>query len=342
MKLETSATEPIRSYLKNFIEKYQISKRESDVIVSIINEHSNIKDIAQQLELSPSTVNNHLNNIYEKTQTSSKAELVSKILSDVVMQFKNCNILRRTPRLLIIDDEQELCDNLSTVLELRGFKTYKSSDPKRAIEMVYELDLDFIVTDIRMPQHDGFDVMNIVRKSHRYSPQIIFITGFSNYSLAEALDLGAVTILTKPIDHEKLISVILENYIESHYERERFFDLKKKFLAFSNETIPVDDCQLGFGGIFVPASYKKNRQVPNVSGTRVELKLALPGKKEINTICELVWSREKGDNDFVPGYAFKFINISENDYEEVRNLVREKKITSYIPLGRSNNLRVQQ
>lgn len=328
--------EPIKSYLKNFAERHQISRRETDVIEAILNEHSNIKDIANQLELSPSTVNNHLNNIYDKTNTSSKAELVSKILSEVVSRYKDCNLLRRTPRVLVLDDEPDLSEGLAAILQKRGFRVHTSSNAQEAIEKVYELDLDFVVSDIRMPGRDGFDFMASLKQSHKYNPKVIFITGHSTYNLAQAQDMGAVTIIQKPIDNELLIKCLLENYIEDNFERESYLNLAKKYPGFSAEKIPLEPTQVGFGGIFVPLAYKKGRGVPLDIGSRVEIIFSLPTQlREIPTVTEISWVREISEAGLIPGIGLKFVNISEPDIEEVRKYVRERKIRAFIPLGRA-------
>ncbi len=335
MKTMTTSMEPIKSYLRNFAERHQISRRETDVIEAILNEHSNIKDIAVQLELSPSTVNNHLNNIYDKTNTSSKAELVSKILAEVVSRYKECNLLRRTPRVLVLDDEPELSEGLAAILQKRGFRVHTSSNTQDAIEKVYELDLDFVVSDIRMPGRDGFDFMSSLKQSHKYNPKVIFITGHSTYNLAQAQDMGAVTIIQKPIDYEVLVKTLLENYIEDSFERESFLNLAKKYPSFSSDKILLEPNQIGFGGIFVPLAYKKGRGVPLDVGARIEVTFSLPTQvRDIPAICEISWVRDVNENGYAPGIGLKFINISEPDIEEVRKYVRERKIRAFIPIGR--------
>ena len=337
MKLVTTQTEPIKSFLSSFADRHSISRRETDVIEAILNEHSNIKDIAQELQLSPSTVNNHLNNIYDKTKTSSKAELVSKILSEIVSKYKDCNLLRKTPKVLVLDDEVEIANGLSELIGRNGLKVYVANDCKDALEKVRDLDLDFIISDIKMADQDGFAFMKAVKQSHRYNPKIIFITGFSHYELPQAQDLGAITIIQKPIDHDLLLKTVLENYIEDSFERENFLEVFDKYPLYSNELISLTLSQIGFGGLFIPISHKRSRGLNLEPKTRAEIKFKMPeDTKERTALIEIAWTRDSNQPGLTPGVGVKFVNLSDADKEDIGKFVREHKIQSYIPIGKQS------
>ena len=58
----------------------KLSPRETDIIISLIRSITNSEDIAKTLSISTHTVNNHLKNIFEKTKTNSKTEILASFL----------------------------------------------------------------------------------------------------------------------------------------------------------------------------------------------------------------------------------------------------------------------
>lgn len=69
--------------LKRFQRKYQLTDREFEVVLLLVKGYSSLKDLANELNLSTSTINNHLDNVYRKTNTGSKGRVLSAIISDL-------------------------------------------------------------------------------------------------------------------------------------------------------------------------------------------------------------------------------------------------------------------
>ncbi len=330
----TNEAELIQGYLQIFADKYKISKREADVITAIVNIKSNIKDIAEGLGLSPSTVNNHLNNIYEKTGASSKAELVSRLLIETLKHYRSCNLLKKTPRVLIVDDEVDLCESTAKILTQKGVKAFVARNTDEALKMLPEINAHFVLSDINMPSKDGFCLMSKAREIYRYHPQFVFMTGFSQYTLPEAQNLGALSIVRKPIDYDMLYDLILENYIENFYERLNYLNIALATPEISVESLLINIKDIGFGGLFLDMPQRKNRVVTSLKpGSRVKLKFSLDNGRSMEAVTEVQWSRETANNNLKPGFALKFLNLAEEDRDYIETYVRENKIFSYIPIG---------
>lgn len=114
--------------------------------------------------------------------------------------------------ILIIDDNLTVCLMLKSWLVKNGFNVDTASHVEEAKEMVRESPYDLILSDIKMPDLDGFAFLKWVKK---YDPDIlvIMITGFADIeSAVEAMKSGAVDYIPKPIDPEKLFSKINEAF----------------------------------------------------------------------------------------------------------------------------------
>ena len=70
-----------------YVEKHALSKREAELIVNIAMGVTATKDLATELDISPSTVSNHLDSIFEKTGANDKASLLSQIILYIAADF---------------------------------------------------------------------------------------------------------------------------------------------------------------------------------------------------------------------------------------------------------------
>jgi two-component system alkaline phosphatase synthesis response regulator PhoP len=106
--------------------------------------------------------------------------------------------------ILIVDDEEDLRESIKINFEMDGYNVHVASGGREALEIVKRQKVDFIISDIRMPDGDGEELLHNVRAHNPELPVIVLITGFSEFSREEALKSGALDLLSKPVDMEKL------------------------------------------------------------------------------------------------------------------------------------------
>jgi len=109
---------------------------------------------------------------------------------------------------MLLDDEPIVGKRLKPALAKIGCDVEVFQDPKEALERIQEKEFDIVVTDIRMDEIDGMQVLkNVIRKSPR--TKVIMITGYAMMSLArEAMDKGAFDFIAKPFQPDDLRKVI--------------------------------------------------------------------------------------------------------------------------------------
>ncbi|MEW6229837.1 MAG: sigma-54 dependent transcriptional regulator, partial [Bacillota bacterium] len=109
---------------------------------------------------------------------------------------------------LVVDDEQKMCEFLTLVLSQDGHQVVAASSGERALEEIRTRDdLDVIVTDLMMPGVGGMEVLEEARRSLPDTP-VIVITGYSTVqSAVDAMKAGAFDYLPKPfkVDEVKLV-----------------------------------------------------------------------------------------------------------------------------------------
>jgi YesN/AraC family two-component response regulator len=114
---------------------------------------------------------------------------------------------------LIIDDEFAFRALVREVLEGAGFEVYEARDGEEGIEHVKNQIIDLVVTDIYMPRKGGLETILEIRKI-RQEVKIIAVSGGGMFSpeasLKTAKFRGADHVLTKPLQLDKLLSLVEE------------------------------------------------------------------------------------------------------------------------------------
>ena len=107
-------------------------------------------------------------------------------------------------RLLIVEDEALLCDAIAENLRLSGYAVDCVYDGESALEAIAVEEYDLVILDLNLPEVDGLDVLQSVRKNHD-SLRILILTARSNIEdRVRGLDLGADDYLTKPFESAEL------------------------------------------------------------------------------------------------------------------------------------------
>ncbi len=110
-----------------------------------------------------------------------------------------------TGTILLVEDQDSARESLSELLREEGYQVHEAADGTAAIKLVDELDLDLVITDLKLPGADGLAVLKHVRE---ISPKtlLILMTGHATVDTAiEAIRLGAQDYILKPLIFEDVL-----------------------------------------------------------------------------------------------------------------------------------------
>ena len=111
-------------------------------------------------------------------------------------------------KIMVIDDEEIVGKRLKPALEKRGDIIESFVNSKNALMRLSEEHFDIVITDIRMDEIDGLEVLDYI-KSHSKDTKVIMITGYATVEVArEALAKGAFDFIAKPFKPEDLRVII--------------------------------------------------------------------------------------------------------------------------------------
>ena len=132
---------------------------------------------------------------------------------------------------LIIEDDELIRRNMSSILEMEGFDVRSACDGAAGIEMVRQRRPDLILCDIVMPEMDGHTVLELLkRETALVDIPFMFVTGQANRAdIRRGMSSGADDYLTKPFTGEELVAAVTGRLrrietLRIHAEKSVFLD----------------------------------------------------------------------------------------------------------------------
>jgi DNA-binding NtrC family response regulator len=114
-------------------------------------------------------------------------------------------------KILIVDDEPNVCNFLSEFLDYKGFEPTITLSGKDALNQLKSEDFDLVLLDIIMPEMNGFEVLERINQMDNKVP-VIILTGVRDQNVAnDSIEMGAVDFISKPIDLDRLEQSIIVN-----------------------------------------------------------------------------------------------------------------------------------
>ncbi|WP_449245547.1 response regulator [Desulfobacca acetoxidans] len=111
--------------------------------------------------------------------------------------------------IVIIDDEPDLLDLLKLILtEKTDYTILTTTDPKQALDWHREHHADVFISDLRMPQMEGIELLKLVKDLDPNTPFIIMTAFGTIESAVEAMRQGAFDYITKPFRKEQILMTI--------------------------------------------------------------------------------------------------------------------------------------
>jgi len=114
--------------------------------------------------------------------------------------------------ILVVDDNEDIRNLLSLVLQKEGFEVFLAGDGTSAIQIIKSNSLDLVLLDVMMPVLSGLEVLAIIRESKDKKISelpVMMITALSTIAdIDAAIDTGATSYIVKPFRNENLIEKI--------------------------------------------------------------------------------------------------------------------------------------
>jgi two-component system response regulator HydG len=128
--------------------------------------------------------------------------------------------IRKTPTILVVEDDTESRMAMLKILESVGYKTMEADNGQTALDLLLTDDVDILVTDLRLPVMDGVELLKRAKAADQ-EVEVILITGHGTVEVAvEAIKEGAYDFITKPIKKAQLLHAVEKAAEKQYLQRE--------------------------------------------------------------------------------------------------------------------------
>ena len=133
-------------------------------------------------------------------------------------------------RILVVDDDPEMCALLSDVLRGEGFSVFSRSESLEAAKILKKEEFDVLITDLKMKGLKGLDLLEEAKKVAPLTP-VIIITAFGTIASAiQAMKMGAYDYITKPFQMDEIVLTV-KKALENRFLKKEVVRLKKEVEA---------------------------------------------------------------------------------------------------------------
>ena len=243
-----------------------------------------------------------------------------------------------TGALLVVDDEPGLRDAIVFDYELQGYEVAAASSGNEALELIKKRHFDCVLTDIRMPDGDGIDLLKQIKSINCNGPKVALMSGYAEILLEDAYHLGAMAVIPKPFERKVLLEVVGKALLPSEIAWRPApvatppiqLDMAFKTIAEARDASLL---ALGKGGLFVSFP---NDAVRVNSTMALKISFSEEGESATPVLIEgtgvVRWIRKNSETE-PAGCGIEFLHLSDNCRAAIVQLTQALEASAYIPKG---------
>lgn len=246
--------------------------------------------------------------------------------------MKNC----KGKVVLVVDDEEVLREILKDEFERLGATVLEAKNGHEAFEIYNKTKVDVVISDIRMPDGDGIELVNNIRGSDFEMPVVLFMTGFSDVTLDGAYAMGVNAIFKKPFQLKEICKTIAQLLVPFN-ER---FSVKSESqitqhhsanLPSIRDSLDNGNLVLGRGGVFI-----KDGVIEKLKLGTVEVEITFKTGQFLVLQFEgmIRWIRSIDDNHLPAGIGIEFVFLPDGIRQFFSEEIKQTNPRAYIPNGK--------
>ncbi|NEQ39586.1 MAG: CHASE2 domain-containing protein [Okeania sp. SIO3I5] len=147
-----------------------------------------------------------------------------QISSDQQKQGEIVRVKGKSPKILVVDDQYDSCSVIVSLLKPLGFEVFEASSGKDGLEKIEQFEPNLVITDLVMPEMDGFEMMRKVRDSEKGKNLIVIASSANVFESVQNsfLEAGGNDFLPKPVEVSQLLKLLQTHLnLEWVYEESR-------------------------------------------------------------------------------------------------------------------------
>jgi YesN/AraC family two-component response regulator len=241
-------------------------------------------------------------------------------------------------KILVVEDDLILSENLSSILEIEGFQVYSASNGLDALKLIKSKRVALILSDISMPVMDGIELLKNIKSNKNYT-HIPFIFLTAKTALEDklmALDLMADDFITKPFVAQEIIlkcrnnidnrKQVIQSYLNKSQIEETYTSRDQKFITelkvfidknISNESLSLKD----LGNAFPMSTSSIQKHVKRIIGKSI-FQFIL--ETRLNKAKEILDNKALNVTEVIAACGFKNHNYFTKKFKEHFDMLPSK------------------
>ncbi len=149
-------------------------------------------------------------------------------------------------KVLIVEDNVELCKNLEEIFSKNGFIVDTALDGEKAIDLLFSSEYDLVILDIMLPKMSGWDVCLHARRAKLRVPILMLTAKDAVSDKIKGLDMGADDYLAKPFDMGELLARSRTLIRRNAWSKSNLIEIKNVKIDTIEKTVYVDNKEVRF------------------------------------------------------------------------------------------------
>ncbi len=232
--------------------------------------------------------------------------------------------------ILLVDDDEDFRNILTFSFQRKGYQVSSASGGREAMKIVRAQPIDVVISDIRMPEGDGIELLDQLKDYEIKTPIVLLVTGFADISTEEAYDRGAEALFSKPFDRKsveenihRLLTPPAERWSQARDQLSIELQIKLQCPDLPS-AIKTRAISIGRGGMFL----KLEDQFPNISD-EVAFNI-ITDDNQLKGAGIVRWVRSNSSNEAGSGCGIEFSYLAESARKQILEILEASKIKAYI------------
>lgn len=236
--------------------------------------------------------------------------------------------------ILLVDDDVDLRELLSFEFNNSGYRVFVAENGREAFQIVKKEKVDVVLSDVRMPNGDGVELLRQIKELNVKAPTVILVTGFAGLSIEDAYDQGAYRMIKKPFVFNDLIATLETSLLPNsekltHQKPSSDRDLKVD-LQFSQyaEAVSTQALHIGQGGLFIKM---ENPQAFVLQNVEFNIQFQSGALEGLIGQGQIRWVRSTSKNGFSSGIGVEFSYIDPKHQKSIFAYLEQLQEKAFIP-----------
>lgn len=229
--------------------------------------------------------------------------------------------------ILIVDDDSDVLLTLCELFATFGFTVHTAGDAFGAFSVVEEHPIRLVLSDIRMPNSNGVDLIRMLRVRNVDEPKFLFVSGFADYKLEELYELGAEGYFAKPFNPQAVRQAIRHTLLRRS-ERWKPNPQARSLPDLGVEKVVPETLRLGRGGFFL--GLEGATAIP--LGTEIKFSLDYKPGTLLVGAGVIRWSRSQANKHGAPGIGVEITELADSCRDQVIHDIESDLPVPFIPI----------